>query len=93
MAGPRDRGERMPDRFDEDVGRVATPPALWPKLLEAAVHARYLLGRAAAERGRPPPRIGRAAGGCLTRLLLAGVLLVIALGSAVFLFGRALLGF
>jgi len=36
--------------------------------------------------------IGRTAGGCLKRLMISMVLLLITLGVAVFLFGRALLG-
>jgi hypothetical protein len=64
--------------------------ALLQQLLRAAVRARYMPSRAA--RDRYEPRIRRGGGGCLKSILLSGLLLLLALGGAVFVFGRALLG-
>jgi hypothetical protein len=63
---------------------------LWQRILQAAIRARYMSARGGRYRERPA--IGRGAGGCLKRLLLGIVLLFIAAVSAVFVFGRALLG-
>jgi hypothetical protein len=63
--------------------------ALWQKMLRDAVLARYMARSAAPARERRP--VGRGAGGCLMRLLLLVVFLFVALVSALFLFGGALL--
>lgn len=79
------RGPASGSALDTAASRMAP----WQKLLLAAVRARYMVPRAARDRYRPP--IGRGVRGCLMRLLLVGMLLLLALASAAFLFGRALL--
>jgi hypothetical protein len=63
--------------------------ALFQQILQAAVRARLMPARAPRHRARPSIR--RGAGGCLMRLLLVLVPLLLALAGGVFLFGRALL--
>lgn len=79
----------MPPADEEEFDASASRTALWQKLLRAAVSGRYL--PLLATRDRERPRVGRGAGGCLMRLMLVIVLMFVALVSAVFLFGRALL--
>ena len=64
--------------------------ALLQQILRAAVRARYV--PSSSRRYRETPRLGRATGGCLKRLLLTMVLMFVALAAAAFVFGRALLG-
>jgi hypothetical protein len=81
MRSRRDDGERVP-------GAPRMPP--WQQILQAVLRARYMPERGARYRERPP--IERVAGGCLKRGLIGMLLLFLALGSALFVFGRALLG-
>lgn len=90
---PRPRAREVtpdvwPTRRDETELTPRTLP--WQRLLEAVVRARSTRARWAPERGGPP--LGRAAG-CLSRLLLVAVVLLVGLAGSVFVFGRALLGY
>jgi hypothetical protein len=79
-----------PSRHEDARAPRDSRMALWQQLLQAAVRARYMPSSTA--RYRMEPRIRRRTGGCLKSLLLSLVLLLLALGSVVFVFGRALLG-
>jgi len=74
---------------EDELAPVTSPAALLLKVLKAAVRASAARRDMAA--GREAPRIARRAGGCLMRVALVLVLLFVALASALFLFGRALL--
>jgi hypothetical protein len=86
----RDRSERALSPYEEALGPRASRMPPWQQILQAVIRARYMSTRGGRYRERPA--IGRGAGGCLKRLLLGIVLLFIAVVSAVFVFGRALLG-
>jgi hypothetical protein len=84
--------KRSPPLDEEELEpRGSRMAPLWQQILQAAVRARYMPTRTARYRERLP--IERGAGGCLKRLLIVMLLLSLALASAVFLFGRALLGY
>jgi hypothetical protein len=82
---------RYPRAERPAVGEALEPSELrippWQKALSAALRA-----RSAAIAARDPERLPLALGtfGCLRRLLLTAVVLLLAIGTAVFLFGRAL---
>lgn len=80
---------RAPDYTDE-LGRAPPPAPLWQSLLKAALRARYLSPRALPHRERAP--VGPGLGGCLRRLIMLVLLLLLALAGAVFFLGRSLLG-
>lgn len=88
-ASVRSNAARLPPTAEERL--EAGPPrvAPWQRLLQAAVNARYVFPRAAPDPDRPP--IGRVAGGCLMRLILLVVFLLLMLTGALFLFGQTLL--
>jgi hypothetical protein len=75
---------REKDGFEGGPSR--TP--LWPTLVKAALRARYVTAVGARDRERP---ILPGAGGCLKRLMLLVVLLLLSIVLGGFLFGRALL--
>lgn len=81
--------ERAWPGAEEEFTAPASRMALLQEMLRAAARARTV-GRG---RGRGGPRLARSAGGCLVRVLILIVLLFLALAAALFLFGRALLGF
>lgn len=83
----------MPARHYEERELGTSSLAGWQRLLQAALRARYMPSTRVARARHERPPVGRGAGGCLVRLLLGMVLVVIALVSAVFFFGRALVGF
>lgn len=92
---PREVDERVPSRrrpaeYEDARSPGAAGMALLQHFLRAAVRTRYMPSR--ATRHHYEPRIRRGAGGCLKSLLLSGLLLLLALGSVAFVFGRALLG-
>jgi hypothetical protein len=80
---------RTPPTTSDERAERAPRMAPWQRLLLAALRARYRPTSVARDRERAPIRGG--AGGCLRRLLLMVVLLFVALASAAFLFGQALL--
>lgn len=85
----RETRERPP-AVDEDVlERAAPPAALLGRLLQAALLARLSPAAPRVERERMP--IGRAVGGCLTRLLLLALFLIAAIAGGLYLFGRSAL--
>jgi hypothetical protein len=90
-ADPWASRERSPWADEGALGPGISRTALWQQILRAALRARYAPVRAGRYRERP--LVGRGAGGCVKRLLLTMVLLLLALGSAVFVFGGALLGY
>jgi len=81
---------RRPAAYEDARSPRVSGMALMQQVLRAALRARYMPSRASRE--HYAPRIRSGAGGCLKSLLLSGLLLLLALGSAVFVFGRALLG-
>lgn len=89
-ASARVRDSRPPRPPARGLDTLDPRLAMWQQLLKAVVRARYMPTRATRYRERPA--IGRNLGGCLKRAILGVVLLLIALASAVFMFGRALLG-
>jgi hypothetical protein len=82
---------RSPLAYEEELEPGASRMPLWQQVLRAAVRARYMPARAARYRERPSLRRGPR--GCVMRLLLVVVTVFLALAGAVFLFGRALLGY
>jgi hypothetical protein len=74
-----------------ELGPGVSRLAPWQKLILAALRARSMHAKTAAERERS--RTGRGAGGCLVRFVLVIVVLFFALVSTVFLFGQTLLRF
>jgi hypothetical protein len=84
--------ERMPattDPREDELGAGGSPAAMWQKVLLAALRSRYLPSTTTPHPARP--RLARGAGGCVMRLLVIGLLLLLALVSAIFVFGQALL--
>lgn len=82
--------ERTRPTGDEEHEAGASRMALWQQILRAAAaSARSIPSRAAPAREGSP--IGLRVGGCLMRMVLLMVFLFLALASAAFLFGRALL--
>jgi hypothetical protein len=75
------------ERFEPRV----VPLPLWQMILQAAARARYMPSRTRYR--ERTPAIGRMAGGCVKRLLVGMLLLFLALGTAVFVFGRALFAY
>lgn len=74
---------------EEPLARVASPTALLHSMLRAAVLARSSTG--AGELAGVRRRTGRGLVGCMLRLALVVVLLFLAVVSAAFIFGRAVL--
>ena len=86
----RVRSSRRPPAYEDARSPGASGMALLQHLFRAALRTRYMPSR--ASRDHYAPRIRRGAGGCVKSLLLSGLLLLLALGSAIFVFGRALIG-
>jgi len=72
--------------YDEAPEPSVSTMAPWQKVLSAALRA-----RSAAIAARDPRRLPVGVGGCLRRVLVTVVLLFVAFGIALFVFGRALL--
>jgi hypothetical protein len=83
---PRTREPSFP--VEDERAPLRTP--LWQALLQAALRARYLTPRTFPHRERTP--IGRGVGGCLGRLVVLVLLLLLALAGVVLFLGRSLLG-
>ena len=81
--------EPSPPAGEEPLARVASPTALLHSMLRAAVLARS--STRAGDLGGATRRTGRGLIGCLLRLALVVVLLFLAVVSAAFIFGRAVL--
>jgi hypothetical protein len=81
--------EPTPPAGAEEPDARGSRLALWQNILRNAVLARYMARTAAPARERRP--IGGSAGGCLMRMMLLVMFLFVALVSALFLFGGALL--
>jgi len=65
----------------------ATPLAAWQRVLAAALRARYLA--TSVEPGRR--ELARGVGGCLRRVVLLGIFVLLALAIAIFVFARSLI--
>jgi len=73
---------------DEELAPIALRGPMWQKILRAALVARSMrLPAAPVSEGRSLRRLG----GCLVRLLLMAVVLIAALVSGLYLYGRSLL--
>jgi len=87
---PRPRAETprsgAPPPTDEELESSGAYLAPWQRALSAVLEARR--SAIVARRG-DLPAVGL--GGCLRRLLLTALFLILALGTAIFFFGRALL--
>jgi predicted RNA-binding Zn-ribbon protein involved in translation (DUF1610 family) len=79
--------ERLPLGDAEELDPFASRMPLWQQILRAAVRARTM--RPAPD--REGPSIGRAARGCLMRLVLVILLLLVTLAGVLYLIGRPLL--
>jgi hypothetical protein len=82
----RDPGAELGLGYDEGLEPSSPAMAPWQKILSAVLRARS----AAISARDPHPPVARF-GGCLGRLLVTVVILLITAGVALFLFGRALL--
>jgi hypothetical protein len=80
--------DRRRPSYDEELEPGGSRMALLQQILRAAVRARY----SPPARYRERRGVGPSPSGCLKRLLLSAVLLLVAFGGLVFVFGRALLG-
>lgn len=87
--GRWDSGKRLTSDFDDEIAPGESRMAPWQKMLLAALRARAMRSRTMPMREGAP--VAKSVGGCLMRMLLVMALLLLALVSAVFLFGQVLL--